>query len=87
MRFLVSESTVAAERFDELDFVFLDAAHDYQSVLADLQAWWPRIKKGGVLAGHDYDGAMFPGVKRAVEAFFGRDLQSPLSANCWQKIK
>lgn len=36
-----------------LDFVFLDAAHDYESVKKDIISWLPKVKKGGVLSGHD----------------------------------
>ena len=36
------------------DFVYLDADHTYQSVKEDLESWWPKIKKGGILSGHDY---------------------------------
>jgi predicted O-methyltransferase YrrM len=39
---------------ESVDFCFIDGDHQYASVMADLQAWWPRIKPGGVLAGHDY---------------------------------
>lgn len=37
-----------------LDFVYLDAGHDYKSVMDDLLAWWPKIKEGGMLLGDDY---------------------------------
>ena len=47
-----------------LDFVFIDAMHTYDGVTADITAWMPKIRKGGVLAGHDYD---WPEVKRAVD--------------------
>jgi SAM-dependent methyltransferase len=40
---------------DSLDFVFIDAAHDYKSVAADIGAWLPKLKVGGVLAGDDYN--------------------------------
>ena len=36
------------------DFVYLDADHTHDAVLNDLRAWWPKVKTGGVLAGHDY---------------------------------
>lgn len=46
-----------------LDFVFIDAAHDYDNVKADILAWAPKIKKGGAIGGHDYN---FPPVRQAV---------------------
>ncbi len=51
-----------------LDFAYIDAAHDYESVRADIAAWWPKIGPGGILAGHDYCVAL-PGVIRAVDEF------------------
>lgn len=49
-------------------FVYIDAAHDYDSVRADLLAWWPHVTADGILAGHDYD-ETHPGVVRAVREF------------------
>lgn len=39
----------------ELDFVFVDADHSYESVKNDMCNWWPKIRSGGILCGHDYD--------------------------------
>lgn len=39
----------------DLDFVFIDASHDYESVKDDIQAWRDHIRPGGVLTGDDYD--------------------------------
>lgn len=36
------------------DFIYIDAAHDYESVVEDLNAWWPKLKDGGIFSGHDY---------------------------------
>jgi len=53
---------------NSLDFVFIDAAHDYESVKKDINAWFPKIKKGGVISGHDY--TWCDDVKKAVNEFF-----------------
>lgn len=52
-----------------LDLVFIDAAHDYENALCDIKTWWPKLRPGGYLTGHDYSHA-FPGVHRAVAACF-----------------
>jgi|3_EtaG_2_1085321.scaffolds.fasta_scaffold09822_5 cephalosporin hydroxylase len=36
------------------DFIYIDADHTYEGCLADLRAWYPKIKQGGIIAGHDY---------------------------------
>ena len=58
-----------------LDFVYLDARHDFDSVMEDLHAWFDRVRPGGILAGHDYlDGSFIGGVfgvRTAVDRFFG----------------
>lgn len=48
-----------------LDLVFIDADHTYKSVSADIRAWLPKVRPGGILAGHDYS-SFFPGVVQAV---------------------
>ncbi len=57
-----------------LDFVYIDARHDFASVLEDLDAWYEKVRPGGIVAGHDYlDGTLAAGefgVKSAVDAFF-----------------
>lgn len=53
----------------QFDLVFIDAAHDERNVTADIVAWWPRVRTGGLLSGHDYQ-HKFPGVMRAVASAF-----------------
>lgn len=64
-------SVEASDLFDNasLDFVFVDGAHDYDSVSLDLWKWWPKVKRGGWMAGHDFT-HMFPGVMKSVQEFF-----------------
>lgn len=49
-------SVEAAKAFQDesLDFVYIDAAHDLPSVIADLAAWSKKVRPGGIIAGHDY---------------------------------
>ena len=71
----------SAAEFDDsvLAGVFIDAAHDYDSVLADLKAWAPKVKEGGIIAGHDIDAE---GVQRAL-AEMGWEYN--VVGRCWVK--
>jgi hypothetical protein len=78
---VIRSTSVEGSKFFEdgsLDFVYLDANHEYDYVKADLEAWWPKIKRGGLFAGDDYGcfpdtpidfghGALSFSVKRAVD--------------------
>lgn len=65
------DSPDVAEHFaDEgLDWVYIDADHTYESVRADLAAWFPKLRPGGLMAGHDYVERHGWGVKQAVDEF------------------
>ena len=70
---VVRETSIdAAHAFDDahFDWVYLDANHSYESAVADIRAWIPKIRPGGFLAGDDYvEGRYWFGdaVKRAVD--------------------
>jgi predicted O-methyltransferase YrrM len=53
--FIKKTSVDAAAMFtdNELDFVFIDGNHSMRAVLQDLDAWWPKLKSGGIMSGHD----------------------------------
>lgn len=55
---LITRSSVFASTLfpDEFfDFVYIDGNHNYESVKQDMVAWFPKVKKGGLLGGHDFD--------------------------------
>lgn len=37
-----------------LDFAYVDANHRFEYVVEDIAAWLPKVRKGGIIAGHDY---------------------------------
>jgi hypothetical protein len=39
---------------ESLDFAYIDANHAYSFVKQDIDLWWPKVKKGGWLCGHDF---------------------------------
>ncbi len=62
----------AANSFEDgsLDFVYIDANHQYKGITEDLKVWWAKVKIGGLMSGHDY--VQRPPdfeVKRAVDEF------------------
>lgn len=50
------DSVRAAGKFKDgsLDFVYIDGDHSFEGCRRDLEAWWPKVRAGGVIAGHDY---------------------------------
>lgn len=62
----------AVQQFPDasFDLVYLDGNHAYPHVIADILAWMPKVKQGGLLAGHDY-AEMRPGVIQGVTELFG----------------
>ena len=72
---------------ESLDIVFIDARHDYGSVIKDIKSWLPKVKSGGgVLCGHDYS-LQFFGVIEAVNDEIGYDNVSIKSDATWFYVK
>lgn len=66
---------------ESVDFVFIDANHKYEFVKEDIKTWYPKVRKGGILSGHDYyefksgRGGVIPAVNEFV-AEHGLELQT-----------
>ena len=77
---LTMTSVEGVKKVDKkVDLIFIDGAHDYDSVKVDLATWFPKVKEGGVIAFHDsFRG--WPGVERLVR-------ERVYFSNCFKKIR
>jgi|LakMenEpi03Aug12_release.lakeMendotaPanAssembly.Ray.scaffolds.fasta_scaffold1086252_2 predicted O-methyltransferase YrrM len=68
------DSSKVADIFPDsyFSFIFIDAGHSYDQVTKDLKQWFPKLKPGGIFAGHDY----YADVSRAVKDYFGYELEN-----------
>ncbi len=64
-------SKAAAEQFEDgfFDWVYIDSNHSYEAAKEDIALWWPKVKSGGFLSGHDYKIRPSFGVVQAVNEF------------------
>ena len=73
------ESSVTASAIPDgtLDFAFIDGDHTFDGVTLDIKSWWPKVRPGGLLAGHDYGSRknrlQIWGVDRAVHELVERE--------------
>ena len=68
-----------------ISFLFIDTAHEYEHVIKEIDAWYPKVKLGGIIAGHDY---FTPGVNQAVNEFFELVPHPLISLNAsWMAFK
>lgn len=70
---------------EQLFFVFIDGDHDSPAVDEDLEKWFPKVKKGGIFAGHDYTSEELHGdVRKAVDKFASKhDLKVEIKGSSW----
>lgn len=54
---------------ESIDFLFIDGDHTYKGCYTDIKNWFPKVKKGGIIGGHDYSEPTC-GVKMAVDSYF-----------------
>ncbi len=71
---IVECSYIAPKYYEDLslDFVFIDADHSYEIAKKDITEWYPKVKIGGTIAGHDYYNSY--DVQKAVNEIFGENI-------------
>lgn len=69
IKFIIKRSVDALEDIpNNLDFIYIDADHNYLPVLNDIKLYYPKLKKGGIISGDDFS-AEYYGVAKAVLEF------------------
>jgi hypothetical protein len=87
MLFVDSVDALSLFADNSIDFVFLDAGMTLELYEQDIRDWYPKVRLGGIVSGHDWDGsAVQIGVKRFIEQ---HNITSTLSTfdNTWVFIK
>jgi len=77
------ESSEVCKEFNDqfFDFIFIDAAHDYDNVLKDLNSWYPKLKNNGLIGGHDWHHG--PVVQAVNDFFANKKDKIKTNGNCW----
>jgi hypothetical protein len=55
---------------DNLDFIYIDGDHRAEAVEKDIELYYPKVRIGGLVAGHDYEKRRAPGVVNTIDNFF-----------------
>lgn len=64
--FVAGPGQEVPEGISDVEFLFIDAAHDLDSTLEAFEAWRPRLARGATVAFHDFDDPQWPGVTYAI---------------------
>jgi predicted O-methyltransferase YrrM len=82
---LQGASAIVSQTFkdESIDFIFLDGNHHSPFIDDDLKLWFPKLKFGGCMGGHDYFDA--PDVHKSVNAFFNKKVR--VDGSSWYVYK
>ena len=85
--FIEKFSSDALKDIPNLDFIYIDGNHDYKYVKEDIENYWGKIKKNGIMAGHDFN-SDYPGVIKAVAEFCAKkNLTFSVETKDWWIVK
>ena len=68
-----SEDVHAQFKDEQFDMIFIDGMHDYESVIKDIENYWPKLKIGGHMCFHDYQKDWIGVIKAFDECFIQPD--------------
>jgi len=66
---MTNQKAVKYFELGQFDLVYIDADHKFNSVVLDIEQYWPLVKSGGIMGGHDYKHKGQCGVIQAVDFF------------------
>lgn len=74
IRVIRDYSQVCCDEFEDnsVDFIYIDGDHTKEGIERDIEKYLPKLKKGGVMAGHDYDARWWPDVIQTVDDKLGK---------------
>uniref|UniRef100_A0A6H1ZJF0 Putative methyltransferase n=1 Tax=viral metagenome TaxID=1070528 RepID=A0A6H1ZJF0_9ZZZZ len=81
--YIIKSSTDAVTEIpDDLDFVYIDADHTEKAVYEDIENYFPKVREGGLVAGHDYNRS---GTRASINKFFDNNKRrvSTLKRDWW----
>jgi len=73
-----SKNAVTYFKDESLDFIYLDANHKSEAFIEDLSLWYPKLKIGGLFAGHDY-------IDESIESGYGAKIEVKSAINNFSK--
>ena len=82
---LISKDAVSKVEDNFLDFVYIDAGHQYEDVFHDCTEWSKKVHNGGYVCGHDYYGR--PDVRQAITDSLGRIPDEVFMDSSWIMLK
>jgi hypothetical protein len=68
---------------ESLDLIYVDGDHRYEAVVADIKGWKPKLRKGGVMAGHDWS---FPSVQKGLSETLGQADYKLFQGDSWAVV-
>lgn len=71
----------------ELDFVYIDGAHNYNAIKKDIELYYKKVKKGGIIGGHDFWASEIGVCKAALEFAENNNLKLYGKLTDWWIIK